>query len=283
MDLFKRILLSLFPENKPSQSHPMLNPAGMFISFVPAKQFFSVVSRRIVENYKLNLFDIALDPFEVKIGFGENPSLKVKDVENYFAYCCVANLNGYRFYGPANMANAVTLVSSMLIKKSFDPYPHQYFLQFLYTVYLFSFVILSRIKVFPQAPKEEQYKWFVECFFSFYEMLTGQLFKNSDKAVLAKIKKEVLKEIQLFFMLFYFYKRLGEVFAFDGKYHEEYYHRLFYDEVKKGSLKHIVNDYIINSQEYCTKTTFSTTEKEILSLVIPADLQIKYVFQGKEI
>jgi len=64
MDLFKRILLSLFPDNIVNQP---INPASMFISFVSPKQFFSVINRKIVENYKLNLFDVSLDSFEVKI------------------------------------------------------------------------------------------------------------------------------------------------------------------------------------------------------------------------
>lgn len=64
MQLFKRILLSLFPDEMMSNN---LNPAGMFISFISSKEFFSVINRKIVENYKLNLFDIAIDPFEFKI------------------------------------------------------------------------------------------------------------------------------------------------------------------------------------------------------------------------
>ena len=64
MQLFKRILLSLFPDEMMSNN---MNPAGMFISFISSKEFFSVINRKIVENYKLNLFDIAIDPFEFKI------------------------------------------------------------------------------------------------------------------------------------------------------------------------------------------------------------------------
>ena len=64
MQLFKRVLLSLFPDEIISQT---INPASMFISFISTKEFFSVINRKIVENYKLNLFDIAIDPFEFKI------------------------------------------------------------------------------------------------------------------------------------------------------------------------------------------------------------------------
>lgn len=56
--------MSFFPNNQLQQA---VNPTGMFVSFISTKQFFSLVNRKIVENYKLNLFDIALDPFEVKV------------------------------------------------------------------------------------------------------------------------------------------------------------------------------------------------------------------------
>lgn len=81
MKLFRRLLMSLLPEEL--VQHEM-NPAGMFLSFVSPKHFFSVINRKIVENYKLNLFDIALDSFEVKVGFGDVPTLKVKDVNYYY-------------------------------------------------------------------------------------------------------------------------------------------------------------------------------------------------------
>ncbi len=64
MHLFKRMMLSLFPDEM--VNNPM-NPASIFVGFISAKQYFSVITRKIVENYKLNLFDISLDPFEVKI------------------------------------------------------------------------------------------------------------------------------------------------------------------------------------------------------------------------
>jgi hypothetical protein len=66
MQLFKRTLLSIFPDETANQN---INPASMFVSFISTKEFFSVINRKIVENYKINLFDIALDPFEFKTGF----------------------------------------------------------------------------------------------------------------------------------------------------------------------------------------------------------------------
>lgn len=100
MKLFRRLLMSLLPEEM--TQHEM-NPAGMFLSFVSPKHFFSVINRKIVENYKLNLFDIGLDSFEVKIGFGDVPSLEVKDLNFYYSYAVVANMNGWSFYSPSNI------------------------------------------------------------------------------------------------------------------------------------------------------------------------------------
>jgi hypothetical protein len=39
-----------------------------------------------IENYKLNLFDVTLDPFEFKIGFGEDKNIKPKDIDTYYSY-----------------------------------------------------------------------------------------------------------------------------------------------------------------------------------------------------
>ena len=57
MQLFKRVLLSLFPDDMMANN---VNPASMFISFISAKEFFSIINRKIIENYKLNLFDISI-------------------------------------------------------------------------------------------------------------------------------------------------------------------------------------------------------------------------------
>jgi hypothetical protein len=46
-----------------------MNPASMFVGFISAKEFFSVINRKIIENPKLNLFDANLDVIEFKMGF----------------------------------------------------------------------------------------------------------------------------------------------------------------------------------------------------------------------
>ena len=66
MHLFKRLLLTKFPN---STIHNMVNPASMFVGFISSREFFSIINRKIIENYKLNLFDVNLDVVEFKMGF----------------------------------------------------------------------------------------------------------------------------------------------------------------------------------------------------------------------
>jgi hypothetical protein len=61
MQLFRRFLLSYFPDSLVKDT---LNPASMFVSFISAKDFFTIIDRKIIENYRLNLFDLATDIFE---------------------------------------------------------------------------------------------------------------------------------------------------------------------------------------------------------------------------
>ncbi len=229
MQLFKRVLLSLFPDEIVAQT---INPASMFISFISTKEFFSVINRKIVENYKLNLFDVTLDPFEFKIGFGEHMNIKPKDIDTYYGYCATANLNGYRFFSPANVANSVSLVTSLYVKDIFRKYPPEYYLNLLYTVFLLSFVFLSRIKIFPYADREKNYNWFVEILFSFYEFVFQQTGKKVNPVIIKSLKKELLNQIELFFMLFALYQNFNNIFVYTNASDKDMYSRLFYDEIK---------------------------------------------------
>jgi hypothetical protein len=62
--LYHRLLETLFPDE---MKHSDINPAAMFISSLSTKEFFSVLSRKVVEYYKLNSFDIEIDSFEAKV------------------------------------------------------------------------------------------------------------------------------------------------------------------------------------------------------------------------
>lgn len=274
MQLFKRVLLSLFPDEIVSQT---INPASMFISFISAKEFFSVINRKIVENYKLNLFDVTLDPFEFKIGFWNKTHIKSKDIDNYYSYCATANLNGYRFFSPANIANNLSLVVSLYVKDIFRNYPSEYYLNFLYTIFLLSFVFLARIKVFPHQDREKNYNRFIEVVFSFYAFIFQQTGKKIDPNIIKKIKKELLNQIELFFLLFAVYKNFNTIFTHPETTNTDIYSRLFYDELKEEA-KSIYAEFVHNHETYIYTSHFSSIETKIMQSILPADILLRYLF-----
>ncbi|MBP6910839.1 hypothetical protein KBC03_04600 [Patescibacteria group bacterium] len=280
MQLFKRILLSLFPDEIVNQT---INPASMFVSFINAKQFFSVVNRKIVENYKLNLFDISLDPFEVKIGFGETPTIKVKDVDFYYGYAASANFNGYRFFSPSNIATSISLIASLYTKHAFKDKSPQLFLYFLFTIYLLTFLFQARLKVFPSHDEKENYSRFIDLFFSFYKVVLDQAGIEIGLIELDGLKQKLLQHIQVFFMLFYVYQSIGTCIQPYGVSEKEFYGWLFYDELKKGEYQPIVQDRVDHSAEYSRTTTFNTTERKVMHLILPADILLRYLLESDDI
>jgi len=260
-----------------------VNPASMFISFISTKDFFSVINRKIIENYKLNLFDIAIDPFEFKIGFGENRGIKKKDVDLYYGYCSTANMNGYRFLNPANIGNGLALISSISLEKIFRKYPNEYFLNFLFAIYLLNFVFLARIKVFPFDDTQKDYNWFIEILFNFYELIFEQSKHKMDYAFLGKIKREVLWEINFLFLLFEHSKLFNWVFKNSDESDEYFYKWIFYDELKEAGLKNMIANFIDQREKFIYKSSFSIVERKILQYVLPADILLKYLFIDADI
>ena len=280
MQLFKRTLLSLFPQEFFGNN---INPANMFISFISTKEFFTVINRKIVENYKLNLFDIALDPFEFKIWFWIKPSVKPKDIDLYYWYCCTANINGNRFLNPANIWNNVTLITSIYVKDFFTKYNPNYFIYFLYSTYLLTFVFVSRIKVFPYEDKQKNFNRMVELFFSFYEFIFSQTGKNISKDDLNNIKKELLSQSEIFFLLYAHYSKSNKIFYSKEIQDKEFYGWIFYDEIKDVKYKSQIESFINESEKYIWSQIFSVLETRILQLVLPADILIKYLFLDSDI
>jgi len=280
MQLFKRVLLSLFPDEIITQS---VNPASMFVSFISSKEFFSVINRKIVENYRLNLYDIALDSFEFKVWLGDKPSLKLKDIDIYYSFCSAANINWYRFLNPANLSNSVALVSAVYLSDVFEKYPDEYFVHFLYSIYLLTFVFLARIKVFPYKEQQKDFNRFVDIFFNFMIYVFQQTRTPLDQEIFAKIKKDVLWHVDIFFMLFRFYIRLWSLFSAHDEEELDLKSWLFSDDLDQKKYKNILADYMKNADKYCISTKFSLTEKKLLNLVLPADILLRYLFMDTNI
>jgi len=275
MQLFKRLLLSLFPSDTITGN---INPASIFVSFISSKEFFSIIHRKLVENYKLNQFDIALDPFEFKIWFWNNPTVHVQDIDLYYGYAWSANINWYRVYNPSTIWYSIALVTSVYIKESFNTIDAKYFIHFNYTVLLLTFIFASRIKSFPKTTKEEKFNWFINTFFSLYEIVFLQTNTSFEKKEIEKVKKQLFENNDIFFMLQVVYEKINNIFDVSITNQKEYYERLFYDESKEGWSSDAVQDFIKNCSYYNQQSTFSITEKKILPLVLPADILMRYLY-----
>jgi len=281
MQLFKRVLLSLFPDEMMTNN---VNPASMFISFISTKEFFSVINRKIIENYKLNLFDIAIDPFEFKIWFwDDNKWIKKTDIDLYYWYAWTANINWYRFLNPSNIANSLALVVSMYVDKIFRKYPDDYFLNFMFAIYLLNFVFLARIKIFPEDSQKWNYNRFIDVFFNFYKTVFSQSGQKLDLELFEELKKDLLWEIDVFFLLFEHYKKFSWLLADQYSNHEDFYKWIFYDEIKDAHLKNMILNFIEQKDNFVYKSTFSIVEKKILQYILPADILLKYLFVDTDI
>lgn len=246
----------------------------MFIGFISAKEFFSIINRKIIENHKLNLFDVNLDPIEFKMGFGENPnSDKQKDLEIYFAYAVAANLNGTLFFSPANLANGVSLLATLYFKQAMTNFPEYYFVQLIYTVFLLSFTFVSRVKVFPSEHDQENYNWFVEVFFDFYKITFEQLQTKISDSDFFAVKKAVLQETAFCFLLFHFYKKLNSLLA-EKSSDTDYLDWLLWKTKQTNLIKAFKENYA--TTKYLPHS--SPLEQSILNMVRPADILIKYLF-----
>ena len=176
------------------------------------------------------------------------------------------------------MANCITLVVADKVKDIFRKYPEQYFVNFLYTIYLLSFVYLARIKIFPHKNKEKNYNWLIDNMFSFYEFVFQQTSQTPNQQHIKEIKKQVVGQIDLFFFLFEYYQILNNLLYNSKIASGEFYEWMFYDEIKSTTTKPLFTSFMEQYEEYTTKSEFSVVEKKILHYILPADILIKYLF-----
>jgi len=271
MHLFKRLLLTKFPN---STIHNVMNPASMFVGFISAKEFFSVINRKIIENPKLNLFDANLDVIEFKMGFWDDSnSNDQKDLETYFAYAVAANLNGTLFYSPANLWNGIALLSAVFFKDIMKEFPSYFFIQLIYSIYLLTFTFTSRVKVFPSENEQENYNWFIDVFFDFYRGTFDQLQTKISDQEYKEVKSQLLQETSFCFLLFHFYKKLNSVLENKSS-TTDYLDWLLGKEKGDTIIKAFKENY--ETTKYLPHS--SPLEQNILNRIWPADILIKYLF-----
>lgn len=237
-----------------------------------------MINRKIVENYKLNLFDVALDPFEFKIGFGNNPNTQIKDVDSYYSYCASANINGTRLYNLSNTANAMAIATSIMMAPSFKDYKPTVFVNFIFTIYLFSYVMMSKMKVFPHKNEQDNFNRFIELFFAFYEIVLIQTGSNLEGLSIQKIKTQLLQHNDRRHILIEYYQSYNNIFETSLGSHEDFLTRLYQDQYKDESSKTIIQDYIQNAKYHVQQSSFSLVEKKLLPYILPADILLRHIF-----
>lgn len=273
MQLFKRLLLSYFPDSLVKDS---FNPASMFVSFISAKDFFTIIDRKIIENYKLNLFDISMDIFEWKLWLWiHKDMMQSKMTDTYYSYIAAANFNWYKFYTIWNTANAITLLCSLYLYDVFDKWDESIFVDALYAFYLLSFLFAARIKVFPWADEETDFQWFIDLYFNFFERVILQLKHKVTKKRFQEIRMKMLTHIEIFFLMFYYEKRVNELYISrdEEKYSNDFYKRIFWSQLTVAQ-----KNFMQNAEQISTDSKFSEIEDNILFDVAPADIHLKYLF-----
>ena len=275
MQLFKRLLLSYFPD---SLAKDTFNPASMFVSFISAKDFFTIIDRKIIENYKLNLFDLSVDIFEWKLWLWiHKDMLQSKMTDAYYSYLAAANFNGYKFYNVWNTANGMTLLCSLYLYEAFDKWEENIFVDALYAFYLLTFLFAARIKVFPWIDEKSDFNRFVDLYFNFFEVVVSQLKHKVSKDYVEKLRTKMLVHIDIFFMMFYYERRINKLYIWwtnhNKNYYNEFYQRLF------GTQPSIIQkNFMQNRDNIVSDSKFGEVEQTLLFEIVPADIHLKYLF-----
>ena len=275
MQLFKRLLLSYFPDSLTKDS---FNPASMFVSFISAKDFFTIIDRKIIENYKLNLFDLSVDIFEWKLWLWiHKDMMQSKMTDTYYSYIAAANFNGYKFYNIWNTADAMTLLCSLYLCDAFDEWEENVLVDALYAFYLLTFLFAARIKVFPWLDEKSDFQWFIDLYFNFFEIVTSQLKHKISKRTVQRLRTKMLVHIDVFFMMFYYEKRVNNLYvdstSVAKNYCNEFYQRLFWSQ-----LSVVQRNFLQNRDKITIDSSFSEIEENLLFEIAPADIHLKYLF-----
>lgn len=270
MKLFRKILLSLFPEGFEHGGGEWPSAIGMFVWLVSPKQFFSLIHRKIIENYKLNLFDINLDSFEVKIGFGEQVKMGPKEMDAYFSYNATANMNGWTFYAPSTIASLATMVCARLMAPVMRPYESKYAIAFFESIVVLCYTFTARIKVMDLSNRDEALRRTVDLIFSVMLAMDEEL----DEDILDQIKPLMLQQIQGFIFLMYTFDKLGSLLAGDTFTSKETIEYILWEQHKKSLSNKAYHALMTTMEQRSRVADFDEIDDEILGNILPSDSMI---------
>lgn len=76
--------------------------------------------------------------------------MTTKNIDIYYAYNSSANFLGYKNYSPNMIATALAMFFAAQTVDLFEDQPTIYFNHFIYTIYFLVFLVIAKIKVFPE-------------------------------------------------------------------------------------------------------------------------------------
>jgi hypothetical protein len=255
----------------------------MFLGMISPQSFFNVITKKMAENYKINRFDVALDPFEVKIWFGEQSMIKPKAMQAYYSYCVAANLNGYQLYTIGSIATNITIMASHYLRPLINrPKEHRYLMHLLFSLYVTAHVFAARIKQFPEQDTNASYQRFLDIWFNYYQLILDHNAKAQpyDPAVVAQIKTRVLSQIELCFGLYRMMKHVNHLLT--AQLDRTYLKRLCDHEVAKTvkSSQQEIIDHIMNHSH---RSDLDDVDYELMQIILPHDFSVKYFFGQQDI
>ena len=75
--------------------------------------------------------------------------------------------------------------------------------------------------------EKSDFQWFVDLYFNFFEIVISQLKHKITKEHLKEIRTKMLTNIEVFFMMFYYEKRVNEIFLNPSKANKNYYNEFY--------------------------------------------------------
>jgi len=103
-------------------------------------------------------------------------------------------------------------------------------------------------------------------------VVTSQLKHKISKERFVQLRKKIVSQLEVFFLMFYYYRRLNQLFAHTSS-DKDYFGWLFGEQMT-SSQKSLLVTY--GTSKHSSK--ISLLEEDILFEVAPADIHLKYVF-----
>jgi hypothetical protein len=75
--------------------------------------------------------------------------------------------------------------------------------------------------------EKSDFQWFVDLYFNFFEIVTSQLKHKISKENIQKLRTKMLVHIDIFFMMFYYERRVNGLYIDSDKLRRNYYNEFY--------------------------------------------------------